>query len=385
MTTMMNRNLNESSAKVSMMAVSLPAGLAEALGHMQRAVACPEEVKARIAALRVPAEEVCGTRGLPMSWRGGGASGGGSGSGDHRNDGWQTAGRGDHRNSNDRHGGRHGGGYHGGGGGHGGWGRDNRNRDRGPDSSGPPAPRFPARAPFVDRAAMPKFGNKARADATTEDRMMDRIRDKMNKFSPLTYDATKAWLSQLLDSGQTDFLTGFIELVFEKAASEAPFTALYAQLITELRAAFPHLGVELRRIFDAFMTVFEQAAAEPDVGSTEYSAYLTLRERRKFRRGYAAFIAETARQGALTHLDILRTCDIILDGLCAARVAEGQQQLCEEYADCLGALLKGSVELVRAGVGPTIGRIREAMDRTGALSLSNKARFALMDLAELYN
>ena len=384
------------------MAISLPAGLAEALGHMQRAVACPEEVKARIAALRVPAEEVCGTRGLPMSWRsgggatggggggatGGGATGGGAtGGGAIGGGGWQTAGRGDRHNDrhgNDRHGNdRHGNDRHNGGGrGFGGW-----HRDRGHESSGPSTapPRYPARAPFVDRAAMPKFGNKARTDATTEDRMMDRIRDKMNKFSPLTYDATKAWLSQLLDSGQTDFLTGFIELVFEKAASEAPFTALYARLITELRAAFPHLGVELRRIFDAFLSVFEQAAAEPDAGSTEYTAYVALRERRKFRRGYAAFISETARLGALTHLDILRTCGIILDGLCAARVAEGQQQLCEEYADCLGALLKGSVELVRAGVGPTIGRIREAMDRTGAPSLSNKARFALLDLAELYN
>ena len=363
-----------------MAAITLPHGLTEALGHMQRAVACPEEVKARIALLRVPIEEVSGTRGLTTNWRssatgssatgssatgaatGGAASGGGGG--------WQTVGRdGGGWRSRDGRDNRS---------------RDNRPRDYRPRDDAPPAPRFPARAPFVDRAAMPKFGNKARTDATTEDRMLDRIRDKMNKFSPMTFDATKAWLSQLLDSGQTDFLTGFIELVFEKAASEAPFTALYARLITELRMAFPHLGVELRRIFDAFLNVFEAAAHEPDAGSAEYAAYVALRERRKFRRGYAAFIAETARLGALTIPDIVRTCGIVLAGLHAARKQEGQQQLCEEYADCLGELLKGSVELVRGGIGPTVTLIREAMDRAGAPSLSNKARFALMDLVELY-
>ena len=31
------------------------------------------------------------------------------------------------------------------------------------------------------------------------------------------------------------------------------------------------------------------------MASAEYAAYLTLRERRKFRRGYAAFLAECAR------------------------------------------------------------------------------------------
>lgn len=215
--------------------------------------------------------------------------------------------------------------------------------------------------------------------------MMDRIRDKMNKFSPMTYDATKGWLTQLLDSGETDFLSGFMELVFEKAASEATFTTLYARLLTELRAAFPHINMELRRIFEAFMSVFVEAADEPDAASAEYAAYLTLRERRKFRRGYAAFLAEVAAQGALTGADILSTCGVILTGLEKARKAEDQQQLCEEYADCLGSLLKGCVDLVRTDIGPTLTRIKAAKDRTGAPSLTNRARFAIMDLEDLFS
>jgi len=230
---------------------------------------------------------------------------------------------------------------------------------------------------------MPHFGNKARKDATTEERMMDRIRDKMNKFSAMTYDATKAWLAQLLDSGETDFLTGFITMVFEKAATESSFCALYARLITELRAGFPHLATELQRIFGEFLSVFE-AADEPDVGSEQYQAFLELRERRRYRRGYAAFIGEVAKLGVLDVADVTRTCNIILDGLIAAKAKPDQGLLCEEYADCLTTLMKGCKALLNPTVVPLIDRVKVAMDRTESPSLTNKARFALMDLPELF-
>jgi hypothetical protein len=54
--------------------------LVEALGYMQRPIACPEEVRSHIAALRVPVEDVTGTR-LSTNWRSGSGSGPGSGSG----------------------------------------------------------------------------------------------------------------------------------------------------------------------------------------------------------------------------------------------------------------------------------------------------------------
>jgi hypothetical protein len=215
--------------------------------------------------------------------------------------------------------------------------------------------------------------------------MLDRIRDKMNKFSAITYDATKTWLTQLLDSGETDFLTGFITLVFEKAAAEPPFCALYARLLTELRASFPHLDTELRRLFVDFLDVFTLAASEPDITSAEYAAFLQLRERRKYRRGYASFLGVIASLGVLTAEDILRTCGIILDGLEIAKKQEGAGLLCEEYADCLGTLFKGCKNLVEsdaAGCGALVGRIATAQIRSP--SLTNKARFALMDLTDMF-
>ena len=316
-----------------MSSIMLPPALAEALGFMQRLLACPDEVKARIASLRVPAEEVTGTR-VSTNWR---PSGGGAG-GPSRT-----------------------------------WGHA---PSRGGYQSRPPGRR-------PDRALAPRFGNKARADVTTEERMMDRIRDKMNKFSAITYDATKSWLSQLLDSGEAEFLTEFIALVFEKAASEPTFCALYARLITELRSGFPHLDSEVQRIFGEFMDIFVEAAVEPTADSVEYKMFVALRERRRYRRGYAAFVGEVARLKVLTTEDVTRTCDVILDGLLLAKAGEDKQMLCEEYADCLTALIKSSASLLKPVAAELKAKVTKAMDRTGAPSLTNKARFALMDVGDL--
>jgi hypothetical protein len=217
--------------------------------------------------------------------------------------------------------------------------------------------------------------------------MMDRIRDKMNKFCEPTYDTTKSWLSELLDSGETNFLTGFITLVFDKAAEESHICPLYARLITELRTGFPHLDTELRRIFSAFLTVFEDAVAAeaPDAGATGYDDYVALRRRRLLRKGYAAFVGEIARLGVLTAADIFAVCHHILGGLETGKRNAEKQGLVEEYADCLKTLIVGckgllstnTAELYRLGA-----RVGEAKDRTGAPGLSNKGRFALMDVEE---
>jgi hypothetical protein len=322
---------------------------------MQRPGACPEDVRARIAALRVPAEEVSGTRGLPTNWRQGPVAGGGGGGG------WQHQGP---RGQGPRHGYRH-------------------HEGQGPrpyDGNGA----RPYRPPHPDRAAMPRFGNKANADAKTEDRMMDKIRGKMNKFTEGTYDTTKGWLSELLDSGETGFLTGFLRLVFEMAAGNDTLCAEYARLIIELATAFPHLQTEMGRIYTEFIAIFEEAAEEPAVGSVGYDAYVALRERRKERRGYARFIGEIASGKVLTAADVLTTCNKIVDGIYSVKGDAAQEPLCEEYADCLKALVKACVEVLRPALVPMVSRIQKATDRTGAPGLSNKARYALMDVADLF-
>ena len=264
--------------------------------------------------------------------------------------------------------------------------RMNTNWRSGPQGQGQaPGRVFPGHRPPMGcgsgprpRKPAPRFGNRGNADASVEERMMDRIRDKMNKFSEATYEATKAWLSQLLDSGETDFLTDFITMVFEKAAMEKMFCPLYARLITELCGGFPHLRGELIRIFTEFIKVFEEAN-EPGSEGSEYQAFLALRERRKYRRGYSAFLSEIGRLGGISKDDVLKTCSVIVESLIVAKGLEEQQLLCEEYADCLTVLTKS---LALKGTDPILTRIKLAMDRVGSPSLSNKARFALMDIMD---
>jgi hypothetical protein len=211
---------------------------------------------------------------------------------------------------------------------------------------------------------------------------LDRINEKMNKFAESTYGEIKAWLSELLDSDDPAFLKGFIQLVFDKAAVEELICPLYARLLTELKTAFPHLGIELTRIFGEFMDIFAEAAEEPDVASAQYTAFVSLRQRRKFRRGYALFLGHIASLGAISSADVLRTSNIILDGLTTAKAAEGKGPLCEEYADCITSLIKSSITVIKPEGGALLARVNEVKTRGG--SLTNKARFALMDLADLF-
>lgn len=212
--------------------------------------------------------------------------------------------------------------------------------------------------------------------------MLDRINEKMNKFAESTYAEIKSWLCELLSGDNTDFLKDFIQLVFDKAAVETILCPLYAQLLTELRASFPHLGIELARIFGEFLAIFTEAAEEPDVGSAAYAAYVSLRSRRKFRRGYALFIGHIATRGAISKDEVIRTCGIIIDGLGESKAQEGKGPLCEEYADCLTTLMKASIGLIRSEVAPILARVNEVKVKGG--SLTNKARFALMDLTDLF-
>ena len=303
--------------------------LSNALEYMSRStIPCPDVVKSRIAALRIP-EEVSGTR-IGTNWR------------------LTSQGSGSERGSG---------------------------RGRGSTISN--------RGSWVKRpyGSGPHFGNKTRTNVTTEERIMDRIRDKMNKFSVLTYDATKTWLSQLLDNGETGFLTEFITLVFEKAASEPSFCAIYAQLINELCVGFPHLITDIRRIFTEFMNIF--TVDEPDVSAVEYSAFVAFRERRRFRRGYAAFIGEVASKSdvALTITDVNSTCTIIIEQIMLVKRTVGQGLLCEELADCLTSLVKSSKMTTHTNT--LLNSVTLAKDRQDSPSLTNKARFALMDICDL--
>ena len=76
---------------------------------------------------------------------------------------------------------------------------------------------------------------------------------------------------------------------------------------------------------------------------------------------------------------------MILDQLMTARVCEGKGLLCEEYADCLASLVKSSKQSLTPYTAHLVTRVKLAMDRAttpAPISLTNKARFALMDICD---
>ncbi len=344
-------DLNTSHTQVTM--TTMGTILAEALGHMQRPYACPEDVKARIASLRVPVDDSArsGRGNITTNWRSAPVHQPSSSYASAGNDKYpRHAAFGVHQRSA---------------------------TSTGTPASAPPPPSGSA------RFTAPRLGNRSRTDATVEDRMLDRIRDKMNKFSDKTYAATKSWLCQLLDSGETDFLNGFITLVFEKAAMENLICPLYAKLVAELRTEFPHFNTEVRRILQEFIAIFEEARGEPETNTVEYEAFLVISARRKYRRGYSVFLGEVAKHGVLEGEEIFATCKTILTQLTECKGKTDQQLLCEEFADCASALVKSCVTLLQPNHEEIKTLTRVAMDRTDAPSLTNKARFGLMDIMDI--
>lgn len=336
--------------------MSATAILPTVLGFMQHHLPCPDDVRARIASLHIVEEE--GTGGLSNPTVAKWARTDSKPSAFSQNRGYSGRGRGGYGAQTITDG--------------------TRGRGRG-------------RGAFVFRgtrgghfSTAPRFGNRARTDVTVEERMMDRIRDRMNKFCESTYETTKSWLSELLDSGETDFLKGFITLVFDKASEESHICPLYAKLISELRTRFSHLDVELHRIYEEFLHVFDEkenekeSVSEPE--SSEYDAYVVLRRRRQLRKGYAAFVAEIASLEALSEKEILSTCNHIINGIldqCDATKEDKKNNLIEEYADCLKILaIRCNSLLTRSDLLKRIGEVRAKSE------ISNKARFALMDIED---
>jgi hypothetical protein len=87
---------------------------------------------------------------------------------------------------------------------------------------------------------------------------------------------------------------------------------------------------------------------------------------------------------ALTIEDVNSTCSIIIDQIMLVKRTEGRGLLCEELADCLMSLVKSSSSSKSNSNAKTLlDSVTIAKDRQDSPSLTNKARFALMDICDL--
>lgn len=228
-----------------------------------------------------------------------------------------------------------------------------------------------------------------RAGVDMEDRLLARVKGKINKFGYGTYDATKAFMQQILDSDEPEFLDEFMKFVFQKAATEASFCPLYARLLHELADEFPHLRTVMTRLFRDYTAIFTELETAPDVGTADYAAFLEAQERKKFRRGYSQFVGELVKCGEAeceAFANVLRQIVSVLE---TNKDKADSKAMCEEYIDCLANMCTSASGLMTgADWAETLkGRLAALVQipRSEVPGLTNKGRFALMDLVDYAN
>ena len=230
-----------------------------------------------------------------------------------------------------------------------------------------------------------KFTNQS---IPVEDTILNKvILNKLNKFSSANYEEVKAFLQQILDSNESEFLQEFMNLVFKKASTETVFCPLYARMISELSAKYETLRLEMGSLYTRYARIFEEITEDT---CPDYNTFVQRNREKTQRLGYSQFLAE------LTCLDVVGSDELgglytmILKQIQVHAVEkEGKQQLIEEYVDCLLAMTKAFQSRsasVRANVlaycGPTLDNIlaRRTTDFPG---ISSKARFACMDCLDI--
>jgi len=346
----------------------LPEKLSEVLTLRATSHACPADVEAALSALPFFRKRVVAA---PPSRFGGAFGGAGAGAADSRfgnfrsrappppsEDGFETV-------------------YRGG------------RRGRGVPASVAPPPAAPPVAVTPTVAPVGMFSSAAvRADMDVEDRMLARVKGKINKIGFSTYEPTKVFMQQILSSDETAFLDELMKFIFQKASTESAFCALYARLVHELADEFPHFRVVMRAIFRDYVGAFKDvdAGVEPDPSSSDYAAFVVAQERKRARRGYSQFVAECVKLGEVETEAFGALLSQIVSVIEDAHTNPEKTLMCEEYIDCLANMCTSASAIMCASTWSSALHERLAVlaakKRGDAAGLTNKARFALMDLVD---
>jgi hypothetical protein len=188
-----------------------------------------------------------------------------------------------------------------------------------------------------------------------------------------------------MDSGEVEFIKDFVEKVFAKATLEDLYCALFARLIAEIAHKYPVMYEEMNRYHLEFLKVFDDVDESGD--------YAVLVKKRQYRLGYGQFLSELAGLNALEKEQLLAMVSKVIEKVMLMSSEEEKVKGVEESIDCLVRLtksLKDRSPVFFRGVQEDLKvRILESANSLIAKaagprpSLSNKARFGLMDLRDL--
>lgn len=299
-----------------------------------------------------------------------------------------------------------GGGGGGGGGGAGGWRSGTGSRftqastfDRRPAGSAAAATAAGQGRPPPPRAATSsatggagRYQSKFTTGGNMDDKILNTIiGNKLNAFTPLTYNDTRDFIYQILDSGETEFIRDFVEKVFKKATQEEVYCAAFAKLIAEIAHRYPVMYEEMRKYHSQFLSIFDSVdshGAETD--------YAVLVREKQYRMGYGQFLSELACLNTLEKGDLLAMVEKCMGQITVLAAQEGKGKAVEEYVDCLVRLTKSLKEKSRGFFGQvredlaarilpvTTPFIEKKASTSESLSITPKSRFGMMDLADCF-
>ena len=257
------------------------------------------------------------------------------------------------------------------------------------NQGGHPAPRTQggSNAPNVGRYQS-RFTN-SNSSGNMDDKILHTvIGNKLNSFTELTYSDTRDFIYQIIDSGETTFIRDFVEKVFRKATSEELYCALFARLISEIANRYPVMYEEMNKYHQEFLRVFEDVQEDKDAD------YVQLVKQKQYRMGYGLFLAELAGTNALDKNQLFAMVTLVVQKIETFTKEDSKSKAVEEFVDCLVRLLRNLSERspryytdVKSKLQTiTIPPLTQWLDKANASarpSLTNKARFGMMDLKDL--
>jgi hypothetical protein len=218
--------------------------------------------------------------------------------------------------------------------------------------------------------------------------IMDRIRGKINKLCRDSYKETYESISIVLDSGEVEFISNFIKEVFQCAANQTEvFCKLYANLLHELAEKYTQIRDELNMLFNNYILAFDETTGKPDVGTEDYLKFIAAQEAKRYRKGYSQFVGELVKLGEINIESFIKLVCTMIQSINVARKVAENTLVCEEYSECFKVLC-----IVGCNILKSDGRSVSLVELVRTIikdpksenpGLTNKAKFALMDVEDL--
>lgn len=233
-----------------------------------------------------------------------------------------------------------------------------------------------------------KYQSRFKREGALQDKILNSIiGNKLNTFSPITYNDVRDFIYQILDSGETEFIRDFVEKVFDKATQEDIYCALFAKLLSEISSKYPMIRTEMEQYHKEFLRVFD------NVQESKTAEYEVLVRQKQYRMGYGQFMSDLAGLNTLDPACLYAMVEKILENINTLTALEDRAKAVEEFIDCYTRMMKALKQKnpvffksIRETLSSkTIPQISPLIEKTAGPrpSLSSKARFGLMDLQDI--